>query len=185
MLLLSRARAVSARRVDSEREYQAMRRKQEEFAELEYVQRTEGQQAREALQRAFEARVAGRPYASWGRRVVARVVDTLIVVAIALAAFALDKAVAGLVLLLLPFLYFPLFHAYANGQTPGKKLLGIAVHRTQGLRFGRALWRTLAEALLGIIPLVDPLWALIDGRNQTLHDKAAGTVVIRTASLTG
>jgi uncharacterized RDD family membrane protein YckC len=173
-----------------ERQYQAARQKEEQRAELEYVERTEGQQAREAMQKAWKARTA-EPYASWGRRLLARLADTVVVLAIvtgiaAIAAAAGGdwRATAGIAYLLLVVLYFPLFHAYASGQTPGKALLGIAVHRTQGsLGFGRALWRWVAEWLLAIILLVDYLWPLWDGRNQSLHDKAAGTVVIRTGGL--
>ena len=177
---------------DFEAKYQAARRKQEELAELEYVQRTEGLQAHEALQKAFQVRVAGGHYASWGRRVVPRVVDTLLVIALVIAgvlaaarAEVLLLDLLAVVWLFVPLFYFPLFHAYASGQTPGKGLLGIAVHRTEGsLGFGRAVWRTLVEAVMGIIvPLgvADALWPLWDGRNQSLHDKAADTVVIRTA----
>jgi uncharacterized RDD family membrane protein YckC len=175
---------------DFERQYQAARRKEEELADLDYVERTEGQQAREAMQKAWKARTA-EPYASWRRRVLARLADTVLVVAIVAGTAAIAaatggdwRATAGIAYLLVAVLYFPLFHAYASGQTPGKGLLGIAVHRTQGsLGFGRALWRWLVEGLIGIIPLVDYLWPLWDGRNQSLHDKAAGTVVIRTAGL--
>jgi len=177
---------------DFEAQYQATRRKQEALAELEYVQRTEGLQARDELQKAFQMRVAGQHYASWGRRVAARVLDTLLVLAVQIAAFlaaaATDLLLARLlaiVFLLLPLLYFPLFHAYADGQTPGKGLLGIAVERPQGsLGFGRALWRTVVELIMGIlVPLgvADVFWPLWDRRNQSLHDKCADTVVVRTA----
>jgi uncharacterized RDD family membrane protein YckC len=165
---------------DFEAEYQAARRKQEELADLEYVERTEGQQARAAMQRAWKARTA-EPYASWGRRLLARLADTVVVLAIVAGMAAIAGATtAGIAYLLLLILYFPLFHAYAGGQTPGKALLGIAVHRTQGsLGFGGALWRWVAEWLLVITLVVDYLWPLWDGRNQSLHDKAAGTVVVR------
>jgi uncharacterized RDD family membrane protein YckC len=46
----------------------------------------------------------------------------------------------------------------------------------------RAAIRSLSAGLLTIIPVtafLDLLWPLWDNRNQTLHDKAAGTVVLR------
>ena len=46
----------------------------------------------------------------------------------------------------------------------------------------RAAIRSLSAGLLTIIPFtafLDLLWPLWDNRNQTLHDKAAGTVVLR------
>ena len=43
--------------------------------------------------------------------------------------------------------------------------------------------RSFAAAVLTLVPfvgsLLDLLWPLWDPRNQTLHDKAAGTVVLR------
>jgi uncharacterized RDD family membrane protein YckC len=46
----------------------------------------------------------------------------------------------------------------------------------------RAAVRSLAAGVLTVIPFaafLDLLWPLWDNRNQTLHDKAAGTVVLR------
>ncbi|MFF0550643.1 RDD family protein [Streptomyces sp. NPDC004311] len=66
------------------------------------------------------------------------------------------------------------------GRTPGKKLLGVRVLTTAGLRpprFGAALGRWLAYAFLG---LPGSLWALVDRpRRQAWHDKAARTYVAR------
>jgi uncharacterized RDD family membrane protein YckC len=49
--------------------------------------------------------------------------------------------------------------------------------------YDRAVIRTLVEVVLAITVvggLLDILWPLWDKQNQTLHDKAAGTVVLRT-----
>ena len=51
------------------------------------------------------------------------------------------------------------------------------------LTYDRAVIRTLVEVALAITViggLVDILWPLWDQQNQTLHDKAAGTIVLRT-----
>ena len=43
--------------------------------------------------------------------------------------------------------------------------------------------RTLVEVVLALTVIggiLDILWPLWDQQNQTLHDKAAGTVVLRT-----
>jgi uncharacterized RDD family membrane protein YckC len=48
--------------------------------------------------------------------------------------------------------------------------------------YDRAVPRTLVELVLAITViggLIDILWPLWDQQNQTLHDKAAGTVVLR------
>ncbi|KIF01613.1 hypothetical protein PL81_34615 [Streptomyces sp. RSD-27] len=66
------------------------------------------------------------------------------------------------------------------GRTPGKKLCGVRVLTTAGLRppgFGAALLRWLLYAVLG---LPGGLWCLVDRpRRQAWHDKAAGTYVAR------
>jgi uncharacterized RDD family membrane protein YckC len=49
--------------------------------------------------------------------------------------------------------------------------------------FGRAFGRALLEQVLRftvVIWVLDMLWPLWDSKRQTLHDKAVGTVVIRT-----
>ncbi len=96
------------------------------------------------------------------------------------------------------FFFFPLFPAYlaafhggARGQTPGKRVLGIAVRHAATLdriSYRRALGRSYLTLLFwanpsfGALGMLDGLWALRDSRRQTLHDKAAKTVVIRMAS---
>jgi uncharacterized RDD family membrane protein YckC len=80
-----------------------------------------------------------------------------------------------------------------RGQTVGMMAVGIRVVRAETmavLGYGRALGRALIEgvlrllgivrAVLGILLLVDLLWPLWDKRNQTLHDKVVGSVVVRT-----
>jgi uncharacterized RDD family membrane protein YckC len=71
------------------------------------------------------------------------------------------------------------------GEDAGKSALGIRVVRADDLlrvshatSFGRAGCKLLLALL--VIPLVVAyLWPLWDKRNQTLHDKMAGTIVIR------
>ena len=77
--------------------------------------------------------------------------------------------------------------------TVGKHAVGLAVRRVDGSRvtFRRALLRELvarqllfvaAGAFIGGLPLVlDALFPLWDDRAQSLHDKIAGTIVVRAA----
>jgi uncharacterized RDD family membrane protein YckC len=72
----------------------------------------------------------------------------------------------------------------ATGRTLGGMLLGVRVLAVTGdaAGYGRAAIRWVASAILGAIPLVNLLnflWMLWDDRRQTLHDKVAGTVVVR------
>ena len=82
--------------------------------------------------------------------------------------------------------YYTYFHGSSRGQTPGKMLLGIRVRAADfGGRLGYvpALGRYLVGAVLWWVPfggLLDGLWPLWDAKNQALHDKVAGSVVVRT-----
>ncbi|MBI3077554.1 MAG: RDD family protein [Deltaproteobacteria bacterium] len=86
-------------------------------------------------------------------------------------------------LLLLVFMlgYFTYFHG-TSGQTLGKILLGLRVVRAHGdplgldLAFLRAVGYLLSALLLG----GGFLWALFDTDHQGLHDKLAGSYVVRT-----
>jgi uncharacterized RDD family membrane protein YckC len=93
---------------------------------------------------------------------------------------------AGLGSLLL--LVITVYLVYKNGQTIGKKLVGIKVVRSDFSRasFSRIFWlRNVVNAIPGAIPLLGNLYALIDHlfifgeRRQCLHDKIASTVVVK------
>ncbi len=102
---------------------------------------------------------------------------------------AMSLAIALLVTIVFSVLfgYFIVFEALWNGQTPGKKLLGIRVVRDGGypIDFGASLIRNLiriGEQLLGYY-LVAAISALISPENKRLGDVAAGTIVVRDARL--
>lgn len=94
--------------------------------------------------------------------------------------------IVGIVFAIL-FGYFIFFEALWNGQTPGKKLLGIRVVRDGGypIDFGASLIRNLirvGEATVGYY-LLAAISALISPENKRLGDIAAGTIVVRDARL--
>ena len=66
-----------------------------------------------------------------------------------------------------------------SGQTPGKRMLGVRVLRTDGtrLRLGNALRRQVGYWISSILYL-GFLWILFDNRRQGVHDKLAGTMVV-------
>ncbi|HTP25298.1 MAG TPA: RDD family protein, partial [Anaeromyxobacteraceae bacterium] len=76
--------------------------------------------------------------------------------------------------------YFTMFIGM-GGQTPGKMLLGLKVVRTDGeaVGFGRALVRWLGQCLSLLLLGLGFLMVAFSGRKQGLHDKIAGTYVIR------
>jgi uncharacterized RDD family membrane protein YckC len=134
--------------------------------------------------------VVQAPYASWGTRALAALIDAVIVggamAIIIWMAFA-GRDVAPLlffpIFLVLGVVYKPLMEG-ATGQTLGKKAMKIKVVRAADggpIGYNEAFLRWLVGALIGFVPLgtfLDILWPLWDPRLQTLHDKAAKTVVV-------
>ena len=70
--------------------------------------------------------------------------------------------------------------------TVGKFAVGIRVRRTDGTpaTWREAALRPLLELVVGVLriglaTLLDDLWMLWDRQKQTLHDKVAGTIVVK------
>ena len=123
--------------------------------------------------------------ANWDRRVAAFIVDWLllaVVIDFGLSDSSSDAAVFAMVVLV-PLLYFALLH-WLFARTLGKLLVGTAVRREDGDPLGLAasFIRTVVQALLAVTVVgffVDFLVLVSSPRRQALHDRAAGTVVIR------
>jgi uncharacterized RDD family membrane protein YckC len=135
-------------------------------------------------------------YAGWWRRAGALVIDNILVLvpsAVFLGlAFVPEETIAVIAILLflvsilvLPFVYFTLFHGrFGNGQTIGKRALGIRVQHERGeqLSYGAAFGRyaiVFAFNLFTLPVILDYLFPLWDRRNQSLHDKVASSIVVR------
>ncbi|MFB4313102.1 RDD family protein [Actinomadura sp. 21ATH] len=131
-----------------------------------------------------------------GRRLAARLIDQLLVAvpAAGLAALwtaaaggpALRTAAGGLLIYAACQVAYEGALSAAYGGTPGKRLLGLRVRDAAGGRlspgraFGRALCFPLAFPLVPVLGALDVLWALWDRPSRRcLHDRAAGTVVVR------
>ena len=81
-----------------------------------------------------------------------------------------------------------------RGQTPGKQLLGIRVIRSDGTPSDWG-WTFIREfvvkqvavlilnSIVGVVWIIDLLWALWDKDRQTLHDKLMKTVVVDDRTL--
>ncbi len=89
--------------------------------------------------------------------------------------------------------YGTLLCGSAGGQTLGMMAVGVRAVRDESLEvlgYGRAFGRALFEGvlrlinliffLLGLVWVLDMLFPLWDEKRQTLHDKVAGSVVLRT-----
>jgi uncharacterized RDD family membrane protein YckC len=142
-----------------------------------------------------------RDLASWLRRGAALLVDAAIlgaVVAATLFAAGIPadelrerlesgETMVFVALFLVPEAIYQTVMIGSRSQTLGKMALGIAVLDAESrapIGFTRAFsrWGATAalRALFTIPTIVDHLWPLRDSRNQTLHDKFARSIVVRT-----
>lgn len=133
--------------------------------------------------------VQGRPLALWWKRVVAFLIDAVIVYAasviIELAFGNNAEAAAILIGLVIHFAYFSALNGSPRGQTVGKMALRISVRdMDSGGSIGplRAFARAVVEyifLILFIVPwILDVLWPLWDPQRQAWHDKAVRSVVV-------
>jgi len=83
--------------------------------------------------------------------------------------------------LILQWLYFSLMESSAKQATLGKMALGLKVTDLSGQRisFINATGRYFGKILSGIILLIGYLMVLWDDKRQALHDKLAGTLVVK------
>lgn len=150
-----------------------------------------------------EGPAPGVKFASHGTRLVAYIIDSLIVALAYIVIFVVatffavaasraadvsrpSPAVAALfgvlvlVTIVVALAYFPFFWA-RSGQTPGMRPFGLYVVRdSDGGRIsaGQAVLR-LIGLMIGAIPIyLGYIWIFIDSRRRGWHDLIAGTVMI-------
>ena len=145
--------------------------------------------------------MADRELASWGRRLAALLVDVVVlglVIGVALFAAGMpadelrERLRDGETMLVVLLFLIPeaIYHTALIGsrsQTFGKMALGIRVVDAESntpIGYVRAFRRWVStaalRALFTVPTILDHLWPLRDPRNQTLHDKVARSVVVRT-----
>jgi uncharacterized RDD family membrane protein YckC len=126
------------------------------------------------------------PRAGFGQRLLAFLIDVIILWAVQGAIWAItNQTVAAAVGLLVQLAYFTYFEGSASGQTVGKRALGIRVVDFGGggpIGPGRAFIRWICRILSSIPCLLGYFWMLWDREKQTWHDKLATTVVVPTSS---
>lgn len=139
-------------------------------------------------------------YAGFWRRLVAKIIDVIIVQLPFQVLILFLQDVVGLnnpdtefTPLLIVFFFaawlVPLaanftYNAYflsTSGATLGKKVVRIRVIRPDGetLTFARGIGRTAAEIISGIICYIGYIMCVFDERKRTLHDHMADTIVVR------
>lgn len=152
----------------------------------------------------------GIEFAPHGPRIVAYLIDSVIVTVVALAIVLIPilwaqgrvdavRAVGGvaevdgvvIVALIVAFAalfgvifgYFPFFWA-RGGQTPGMRPFGLWVVRDRdgtGISWRAAVLRMVAMYFVSSVLYLGFIWVFIDKRRRSWHDLVAGTVVIRRA----
>ncbi|MEW6475534.1 MAG: RDD family protein [Actinomycetota bacterium] len=137
----------------------------------------------------------GRPLASWGQRLGALVIDELFIFVVTFCAvFALGvrrSFTGAMVSLVMAAVYYAVLNGSEMGQTFGKRVMGIQVRDASGsggtIGLQRAGLRYVTVGLFRVVPffglftLLDGLWPLWDRHRQALHDKIAGSVVVRVS----
>lgn len=145
--------------------------------------------------------VVGSRYSGLVTRVIALVVDVLLIQAVAwtvgaVAAVTLSLvhpsedvqtaliAVGAVVATLWSAGYFVIFWAI-TGQTPGNRLMEIRVQDAASdrpLRFGRSALRLAGALLSAAILFLGYLMILVDSRRRALHDRLVRSVVVYAPS---
>ena len=144
--------------------------------------------------------VDGRDLASWGRRLAALLIDSLILATVIIVTVVVagvrpeelnnqireGETLLILLLFVVPEAIYETAMIGSRNQTFGKMAVGIKVVDAENrspIGYARAFTRWLSTAFLWALftvpGIVDHLWPLRDRRNQTFHDKFARSVVVR------
>jgi uncharacterized RDD family membrane protein YckC len=128
----------------------------------------------------------GMAYAGFGSRLISLIIDGIIVgIVNAIIAFALNSATGSQALAQIVGLVIGLgYNVYfftSTGQTIGMKVLGIKAVDANGnlLTVGAAVIRYFGAIVSAIIIFIGYLMMLWDSRKQTLHDKFAGSFIVK------
>jgi uncharacterized RDD family membrane protein YckC len=107
--------------------------------------------------------------AGLGRRVAALAIDWACAVVISIAFFDYDAIATTAIFAIVQVLFIPTI-----GGSPGHRLLRMRVQRAPAGWPG--LWRPLVRTVLLVLVIPAVIW---DADNRGLHDKIAGTVLVR------
>ena len=114
--------------------------------------------------------------ASIGRRILAKILDFMVLIVPGVCLNWLIPGVGGFIAL---FLYYPFFESSILMATPGKYWVGIQVRNLDGTRvsFRTAVIRHLLSYISSFF-LIGYFFALFTEKKQTLHDLLASTLVV-------
>lgn len=123
------------------------------------------------------------PRASFGLRLVAAIIDGVILAAVSLVLGVLGNPGRGLGLLV-GLAYYVYLEGSPSGQTVGKRAMNIRVIDAENggaIGYGRAVVRYFSKILSAIPCALGYFWMLWDPNKQTWHDKIAADVVVPTS----
>ncbi len=118
--------------------------------------------------------------ARFGRRIVALIIDYAAATIIATAFFGYDQfalpSVAGVTMFspLIVFAILQVLFIPTIGGSPGHRVMGLRLELLHGGWTG--LWRPIVRTLLLLVVIPAAIW---DADQRGLHDKAAGTILVR------
>ncbi|MFN8846569.1 MAG: RDD family protein [Bdellovibrionales bacterium] len=117
-------------------------------------------------------------YGGFFRRLVALVIDAVILVIPCLIAANIIPFVGAFAVAVL---YYPVFDSSPVQATPGRFIMGLRVTHENGQRldFSRALVRHLMAYVSGLLMGLGYLIQLFTEKRQTLHDIVAGALVLK------
>ena len=121
-------------------------------------------------------------YVGLDRRFVAAIIDYIITLLIGFIIVLVAPGMPNWVGLIFNLAYCVGFWTW-RGQTPGKMVMRIKIVKTDGSPIGivGAILRWVGYFVSTIILLIGYIMIAWDSKKQGLHDKIAGTVVIKVA----
>jgi uncharacterized RDD family membrane protein YckC len=121
-------------------------------------------------------------YGTFGQRFLAILIDGVILI---IPELLLQRSLPLVgyypLVIILQWLYFAIMESGSNQATFGKKAMGLKVTNLNGekINFAQASGRYFGKIISSLILFIGYLRMLWDDKKQTLHDKMAGTLVVK------
>ena len=125
------------------------------------------------------------PRADFGTRLLAALVDGVVMFVVSLLLQLLLGLVGQILGIVAGLAYYAYFEGSPSGQTPGKRAANIRVvdaNSGGAIDPGRALIRYVARIASALPCLLGYFWMLWDPNKETWHDKLSATAVVPTSA---